>query len=118
MRVPGGGASCLVVGRPGSGALPPPTARPLGGLPGPTTHWLWVRRAAGVKTIAGGSALCLSGGLCGVSPGGGRKIFLIPADMFFVGGKPPLIPLIGGGGTKKSGSYKKKFFFPCHTYHT
>ena len=48
MRVPGGGASCLGVGRPGSGALPPPTARPLGGLPGPTTHWLWVRGAAGV----------------------------------------------------------------------
>ena len=40
MRVPGGGASCLGVGRPGSGALPPPTARPLGGLPGHTTHWL------------------------------------------------------------------------------
>ena len=34
MRVPGGGASCLGVGRPGSGALPPPTARPSGGLPG------------------------------------------------------------------------------------
>ena len=34
MRVPAGGASCLSVGRPGSGALPPPTARPLGGLPG------------------------------------------------------------------------------------
>ena len=50
MRVPGGGASCLGVGRPGSGALPPPTARPLGGLPGPTTHWLWVRGAAGVGT--------------------------------------------------------------------
>ena len=28
MRVPGGGASCLDVGRPGSGALPPPTTRP------------------------------------------------------------------------------------------
>ena len=42
MRVPGGGASCLGVGRPGWGALPSPTARPLGGLPGPTTHWLWV----------------------------------------------------------------------------
>ena len=28
MRVPGGGASCLVVGRPGSGALPTRTARP------------------------------------------------------------------------------------------
>ena len=51
MRVPGGGgASCLGVGRPGSGALPPPTARPLGGLPGPTTHWLWERGGAGVGT--------------------------------------------------------------------
>ena len=27
-RAPGGGASCLCVGSPGSGALPPPTARP------------------------------------------------------------------------------------------
>ena len=50
MRVPGGGASCLGVGRPGSGALPPPTPPPLGGLPGPTTHWLWVRGGAGVGT--------------------------------------------------------------------
>ena len=47
---PGGGASCLGVGRPGSGALPPPTARPLGGLPGPTTQWLWVRGGTGVGT--------------------------------------------------------------------
>ena len=46
----GGGASCLSVGRPGSGALPPPTARPLGGLPGPTTHWLLVWGGAGVGT--------------------------------------------------------------------
>ena len=45
-----GGASCLDVGRLGSGALPSPTARPLGGLPGPTTHWLWVRGGAGVGT--------------------------------------------------------------------
>ena len=29
-RAPGGGASCLGVGRPGSGALPPPTTRPFG----------------------------------------------------------------------------------------
>ena len=50
MRVPGGGDSCLGVVRPGSGSLPPPTARPLGGLPGPTTHWLWVRGGAGVGT--------------------------------------------------------------------
>ena len=47
---PGGGASCRRVGRPGSGALPAPTARPLGGLPGPTTHWLWVRGVPGVGT--------------------------------------------------------------------
>ena len=46
----GGGASCLGVGRPGSGAHPPPTARPHCGLPGPTTHWLWVRGGAGVGT--------------------------------------------------------------------
>ena len=38
------------MGRPGSGALPSPTARTLGGLPGPTTHWLWVRGGAGVGT--------------------------------------------------------------------
>ena len=50
MSVPGGGASCLNVGRLGSGALRPLTARPLGGLPGPTTHWLWVRGVAGVGT--------------------------------------------------------------------
>ena len=50
MRVPGEGASCLGVGRPGSGALPPPAARPLGGLLGPITHWLWVRGGAGVGT--------------------------------------------------------------------
>ena len=50
MRAPGGVASSLGVGRPGSGARPPPTARPLGGLPGPTTHWLWVRGGAGVGT--------------------------------------------------------------------
>ena len=30
MRVPGGGASCLGVGRPGTGALPTPTTRPFG----------------------------------------------------------------------------------------
>ena len=49
-RAPGGGASCLGVGRPGSGALPPPTNCPLGGPPAPTTCWLWVRGGAGVGT--------------------------------------------------------------------
>ena len=49
-RAPGGRASCLGVGRPGSGALPPRNARPLGGLPWPSTPWLWVRGGAGVGT--------------------------------------------------------------------
>ena len=30
MRAPGGGTSCLGVGRPGTGALPPPTSCPSG----------------------------------------------------------------------------------------
>ena len=34
----------------GVGRSPTPTARPLGGLPGPTAHWLWVRGGAGVGT--------------------------------------------------------------------
>ena len=33
-RAPGGGTSCLCAGRPGSGALPPPTARHFGGAAG------------------------------------------------------------------------------------
>ena len=78
MRVPGGGASCLGVGRPGSGALPPPTARPLGGLPGPTTHWLWVRGGCrrGDPSPAPQRALLRAGfARCGGGmrvPGGGR----------------------------------------------
>ena len=45
-----GDASCLGVGRLVLGALPTPTARPFGGLPGPTTHWLWVWGVAGAGT--------------------------------------------------------------------
>ena len=39
--VPGGGACHCCEGRLGSGAPPPPTARPLGGLLGSATHLLW-----------------------------------------------------------------------------
>ena len=72
----GGGASCLGVERPGSGALPPPTARPLGGLPGPTTHWLWVWGGAGVGTRhQPHSALALRAvGAALGCPGGGRSL--------------------------------------------
>ena len=49
-RAPGGGASCLGVGRPGTGALPPPTSLPLGRAAG--AHYpLAVRAgAAGLGT--------------------------------------------------------------------
>ena len=45
MRVPGGGASCLGVGRPGTGALPAPTARPFG-------------RAAGARFLLAVGVVC------------------------------------------------------------
>ena len=41
--VPGGGAFYRCEGRLGSCAPPPPTARALGGLPGPAIHVLWAR---------------------------------------------------------------------------
>ena len=41
--VPGGGAFHCCEGRLGSGAPPPPTARPLGGLLGSATYVLWAR---------------------------------------------------------------------------
>ena len=40
---PGGGAFYCCEGRLGSGAPPPPTARPLGGLLGSAIHVLWAR---------------------------------------------------------------------------
>ena len=42
-RAPRGRACCLLVRRPGLGALPRPAARPWGVRPGPATHWLWMR---------------------------------------------------------------------------
>ena len=45
MRVPGGGASCPGVGRPGSGALPTPTTQPFGHAAG--AHYLLAVGAGG-----------------------------------------------------------------------
>ena len=52
--VPGGGAFYRCVGRLGSCAPPPPTARPLGGLSGSVIHVLWARACG-----CGGPALSL-----------------------------------------------------------
>ena len=54
--VPGGGAFYRCVGRLGSCAPPPPTARPLGGLSGSAIHVLWARACGRV-----GPALSLWG---------------------------------------------------------
>ena len=50
MRVPGGGASCLGVWRPGSGALPPPTTRPFGRAAGAQYPLAVVAGGAGTGT--------------------------------------------------------------------
>ena len=50
MRVLGGGASCPDVGRPGSGALPPPTTRPFGRAVGAHYPLAVGAGAAGVGT--------------------------------------------------------------------
>ena len=72
---PGGGAFHRCEGRPRSGAPPPPTARPLGGLLGSATHVLWVRVCGcGGPTLSRWPA-CPVGAACrggggGPSPGG------------------------------------------------
>ena len=63
-RASGGGALCLCVRRPGPGALPPPTARPCGVRPGPTTHWLWVRGVRAWGPVTSATARALASPLC------------------------------------------------------
>ena len=76
MRMPGGGASCLGVGRPGSGALPPPTTRPFGRAAGAnyplavgaggagtgTRHQPHSARSCELRLRAGGAACGCPGG--------------------------------------------------------
>ena len=73
--VPWGGAFHHCEGRLRSGAVPPPTARPLGGLLGSATQWLWARVCGcGGPTLSPWPA-CPVGAACrggggGPSPGG------------------------------------------------
>ena len=73
--VPGGGAFHHCEERLRSGAVPPPTARPLGGLLGSATHVLWARVCGcGGPTLSPWPA-CPVGAACredggGPSPGG------------------------------------------------
>ena len=50
MRPPGRGASCLGVGCPGTGALPPPTSRPFGRAAGAHYPLAVVAGGAGMGT--------------------------------------------------------------------
>ena len=63
-RAPGGGASCLGVGRP-SRALSHPRLLVLSGVrPGPTTHWLWVRGLRDWGPVNNPAARALASWLC------------------------------------------------------
>ena len=117
-RAPGGGASCLGVGLPGSGALPSPTARPLGRAAGahcptavgaggvgpgnPSTTRLrallragFARCGGGTRAPGGGGASCLYVG----RPGSGA---LPPSTARPLGSAPeaqyPLAVGAGGAG--------------------
>ena len=63
-RAPGWAASCLHVGRPGLGALPPPTARPLGVRPGTAARWHWVRGMCAWGPVTNPTARALARWLC------------------------------------------------------
>ena len=84
MRVPGGGASCLGVGRPGSGALS-----------APTTHLF--RRAAGAHYPLAVGALCGRGGLAvlgTLSCAAVRRVLCAPPGFAAPGGFCGLAPVL------------------------
>ena len=93
--VPGGGTFHCCEGRLGSGAPPPPTARPLGGLLGSATHVLWARACGcGGPTLSPWPA-CPVGAACRGGGGG-------PSPYLAWGCAPPVgrvggIRVPGGG---------------------
>ena len=101
MRVPGGGASCLGVGRPGTGALPPPTSRPF-------------RRAAGVHHL-----LAVGPGAAGVGtrhqPHSARPCALLGRHEGARGGR--LLPGCGASGDGRSPTPDLSFVRACGRAH-
>ena len=97
--VPGGGAFHCCEGCLGSGAPPPPTARPLGGLLGSATNVLWARVCGcGVPTLSPWPARSVGAACRGAGPwrscAGGR------AGGGLGGGGPCAVPPVcaAGGG--------------------
>ena len=76
---PGGAPTCLGVGRPESGTLPPRVLVLSGVRPGPTTHWLWVRGVQAWGPVTNPTARALASWLCALwgrheGAGGGRLL--------------------------------------------
>ena len=75
-RAPGGGASCLGVGRPGTGARPPPTSRPFRRVAEACFQLPWVRGVRSQGPVTNPTARALASCLCALwgrhegAPGG------------------------------------------------
>ena len=118
--VPGGGAFHCCEGRLRSGAPPPPTARPLGGLLGSATHVLWARACGcGGPTLSpwparSVGAACRGGGggpspylAWGCAPPVGRvRGVRVPGGGRGGGGGPCAVPPVcaAGGACRAGGS--------------
>ena len=103
--VPGGGAFHCCKGRLGSGAPPPPTARPLGGLLGSAIHVLWARACGCVgPTLSPWSARPVGAACRGAGPWrscvGGRA---------GGGGHAPCPPFVRPGGACRAGGRSALF---------
>ena len=106
---PGGVARHRCEGRLVSGAVPPPVARPLGGLSGSATHALWELRAArvvGGRPRGGGPATVARGVWC--------QTLSLPQPPALWGGSPgfrdPCVPGAGVGTQHRPHSVR-----PCGT---
>ena len=99
--VPGGGAFHRCEGRLRSGAPPPPTAHPLGGLLGAVTHMLWSRACGcGGPTLSPLACMpcggCVPRGWRGAVPGGGWPA-TVARGVWCQALSLPLPPVLTGG---------------------
>ena len=102
--VPGGGAVYCCEGRLGSGAPPPPTARPLGRLLGSRVV------GAGVlvwRPVSVPSACTRCGGC---APRGGSVAFVCRGASWWGGGRAPYPPFVRPGGGCRAGGRSASFY--------
>ena len=101
---PGGGVTCLDVGRLVSGAHPRPTARPWGVRPGPATQWLWVREVFAWGPVTNSTVRALASWLCALwgRPEGARGGASLASvwgvqDLALNHARPPVLGACGRG---------------------